>query len=245
MVPLSCGYVETGCFLFCWRHAGPVPALGRIGEIPVALSYHSYEEYQVFLARAKRGYRRNYSRLEDALQASGQLILPAPIILTRDGAGLLFSGYRRLCLGWNYGMVPYVWLVTVPRFRNQRKNLEYYFMVHLSNISKQHGSQILFRDASFQILPGSRSGLVGPNGAGKTTVFRIMAEEEFDAGEIQKGRIVGYFSQDVGAMSGRSALQEVMSASGTVDGGRDAGDGGGHGPAEVGRGNGGSAGALR
>ena len=94
----------------------PYPRSGRIGEIPVALSYHSYEEYQVFLARAKRGYRRNYSRLEDALQASGQLILPAPIILTRDGDGLLFSGYRRLCLGWNYGMVPYVWLVTVPRF---------------------------------------------------------------------------------------------------------------------------------
>src|SRR5450631_2183032 len=37
-------------------------------------------------------------------------------------------------------------------------------MIHLSNITRQHGSQVLFRDASFQILPGSRSGLVGPNG---------------------------------------------------------------------------------
>jgi len=51
-------------------------------------------------------------------------------------------------------------------------------MIHLSNISKQHGSQLLFRDASFQILPGSRNGLVGPNGAGKTTIFRIIAGEE-------------------------------------------------------------------
>ena len=89
-------------------------------------------------------------------------------------------------------------------------------MIHFSGISKQHGPQILFRDASFQILPGSRSGLVGPNGAGKTSIFRlIMGEEEFDAGEITKARniVCGYFSQDVGAMSGRSALHEVISAS--------------------------------
>ncbi|MRR17319.1 MAG: ABC-F family ATP-binding cassette domain-containing protein [Deltaproteobacteria bacterium] len=92
-------------------------------------------------------------------------------------------------------------------------------MIHFSGISKQHGPQILFRDASFQILPGSRSGLVGPNGAGKTSIFRlIMGEEEFDAGDITKGRniVCGYFSQDVGAMSGRSALEEVMSASADV-----------------------------
>ena len=92
-------------------------------------------------------------------------------------------------------------------------------MIHFSGISKQHGPQILFRDASFQILPGSRSGLVGPNGAGKTSIFRlIMGEEEFDAGEITKARnvVCGYFSQDVGAMSGRSALQEVISASESI-----------------------------
>jgi ATP-binding cassette, subfamily F, member 3 len=92
-------------------------------------------------------------------------------------------------------------------------------MIHFSGISKQYGPQVLFRDASFQILPGSRSGLVGPNGAGKTSIFRlIVGEEEFDAGEITKARncVCGYFSQDVGAMSGRSALQEVMSASEAV-----------------------------
>ena len=92
-------------------------------------------------------------------------------------------------------------------------------MIHFNGISKQYGPQVLFRDASFQILPGSRSGLVGPNGAGKTSIFRlIMGEEEFDSGEITKARsiVCGYFSQDVGAMSGRSALQEVMSASETV-----------------------------
>ncbi|RII29949.1 MAG: glycosyl transferase family 1 [Geobacter sp.] len=89
-------------------------------------------------------------------------------------------------------------------------------MIHLSNITKQHGSQLLFRDASFQILPGSRNGLVGPNGAGKTSIFRIiMGEEDVDGGEIScaKKTTIGYFSQDVGDMSGRSALEEVMAGS--------------------------------
>jgi hypothetical protein len=87
------------------------PRSGAIGDIPIALSYHRYDEYQTFLARAKRGYRKNYSRMEDALQLDGTLALKAPIILCSDGEGLLFSGYRRLCLGWNYGMVPSVWMI--------------------------------------------------------------------------------------------------------------------------------------
>jgi len=92
-------------------------------------------------------------------------------------------------------------------------------MVQLANISKQHGSQILFRDASCQILPGTHTGLVGPNGAGKTTVFRLIAgEEEPDSGEVilPKKTSIGYFSQDVGEMSGRSALEEVMATCGTT-----------------------------
>ncbi len=86
-------------------------------------------------------------------------------------------------------------------------------MIQLSNITRQHGSQILFREASCQILPGTHTGLVGPNGAGKSTIFRIIAgQEEPDAGEviIPKKTTIGYFSQDVGDMSGRSALEEVM-----------------------------------
>ncbi|MDD2542636.1 MAG: hypothetical protein PHH28_16580 [Desulfuromonadaceae bacterium] len=89
------------------------PRSATIGKIPVALSYHSYGDYQTFLARAKRGYRKNYSRMEDVLQNDGSMVLKAPIILCSGGEGLLFSGYRRLCLGWNYGMTPYVWLITL------------------------------------------------------------------------------------------------------------------------------------
>jgi ATP-binding cassette subfamily F protein 3 len=89
-------------------------------------------------------------------------------------------------------------------------------MIHLTNISKQYGSQILFLGASFQIPAGTRTGLVGPNGAGKTSVFRLITgEETIDSGEITcaKKTAIGYFSQDVGDMAGHSALAEVMSAS--------------------------------
>ena len=89
-------------------------------------------------------------------------------------------------------------------------------MIHLTNITRQHGTHILFKDASFQITAGSRSGLVGPNGAGKSTIFRLITgEENLDGGEIScnKKTVIGYFSQEVGEMSGRSALAEVMAAS--------------------------------
>jgi len=91
----------------------PYPRGGEISGITVALSYSSYDDYARYLAKAKRGYRRNYSLMEDALQRQGALTLPAPIILRCGGEALLFSGYRRLCLAWNYGMTPYVWLLPV------------------------------------------------------------------------------------------------------------------------------------
>ena len=91
----------------------PYPRSDNINEIPVSLSYSSYDDYARYLAKAKRGYRRNYSLMEEALQRLGTLTLPAPIILQCGAEALLFSGYRRLCLAWNYGMAPCVWLLSV------------------------------------------------------------------------------------------------------------------------------------
>ena len=92
-------------------------------------------------------------------------------------------------------------------------------MIHLTDMTKQHGNRVLFKNASFQILAGSRTGLVGPNGAGKSTIFRLITgEESLDSGEIScaKKTVIGYFSQDVGEMAGRSALAEVVAASETT-----------------------------
>jgi len=92
-------------------------------------------------------------------------------------------------------------------------------MIHLSGISKQFGQQIIFDNAGLQINPGEKIGLVGPNGAGKTTIFKIITgEEHVDKGSVSipdKVR-VGYFSQTVGEMAGRSALEEVKASAGRV-----------------------------
>src|SRR6187401_158617 len=92
-------------------------------------------------------------------------------------------------------------------------------MISFANVSKQYGKQILFVDASFQLNPGEKAGLVGPNGAGKTTVFRmITGEESPDEGEVTvpKQLTIGYFRQDVEEMSGRSVLDEAIAGSGRV-----------------------------
>ncbi|MDQ6437866.1 ABC-F family ATP-binding cassette domain-containing protein [Mesorhizobium sp. LHD-90] len=92
-------------------------------------------------------------------------------------------------------------------------------MIRLENIGKQNGKQIVFIEASAAIQRGEKVGLVGPNGAGKTTLFRmITGEEQPDEGQvsIDRGVTVGYFSQDVGDMAGRSAVHEVMDGVGPV-----------------------------
>jgi ATPase subunit of ABC transporter with duplicated ATPase domains len=92
-------------------------------------------------------------------------------------------------------------------------------MIRLDNISKQNGHQILFIDASMSLQKGEKVGLVGPNGAGKTTLFRMMTgEEKPDDGQVSvdAGVTIGYFSQDVGEMSGRSAVSAVMDGAGPV-----------------------------
>ena len=92
-------------------------------------------------------------------------------------------------------------------------------MVSFTKISKQYGKQILFVDASFQLNPGEKVGLVGPNGSGKTTLFRmIVGEEAPDEGDVSvpKKLTIGYFKQDVEEMSGRSVLDETIAGSGRV-----------------------------
>jgi ATPase subunit of ABC transporter with duplicated ATPase domains len=92
-------------------------------------------------------------------------------------------------------------------------------MIRLDNVSKQVGHQILFIEASAALQKGEKIGLVGPNGAGKSTLFRMIAgQEQPDEGQVSldRGISIGYFNQDVGEMSGRSAVAEVMDGAGPV-----------------------------
>src|SRR5438046_8255586 len=92
-------------------------------------------------------------------------------------------------------------------------------MIAFSAVSKQYGKQFIFVDASFQLNPGEKVGLVGPNGSGKTTLFRmVVGEEEPDEGDVSvpKRMTIGYFRQDVEEMEGRSVLDEAIAGSGRV-----------------------------
>src|SRR5216683_2188748 len=92
-------------------------------------------------------------------------------------------------------------------------------MISFSNIHKQYGKQLVFVDASFQLNPGEKVGLVGPNGAGKTTLFRmVVGEEDTDEGEVSvpKKLTIGYFRQDVEEMKGRPVLDEAIAGSGQL-----------------------------
>jgi len=92
-------------------------------------------------------------------------------------------------------------------------------VISLSNLSKQYGRQVLFVDASFQLNPGDKVGLVGPNGSGKTTIFRMLVgEEQPDDGDVSVPRraTIGYFRQDVEEMAGRSVLDEAIAGSGRL-----------------------------
>src|SRR2546423_5407961 len=92
-------------------------------------------------------------------------------------------------------------------------------MIRLDNVSKHVGHQILFIEASAALQKGEKIGLVGPNGSGKTTLFRLITgEEQPDEGQVavDRGVTIGYFSQDVGEMAGRSAVAEVIAGAGPV-----------------------------
>ena len=101
-------------------------------------------------------------------------------------------------------------LTVIPRYTGTP-------LIAFANINKQYGKQLLFVEASFQLNPGEKVGLVGPNGAGKTTIFRmIVGEEAPDEGDVSvpKKLSIGYFRQDVEEMSGRSVLDEAIAGSG-------------------------------
>jgi len=50
-------------------------------------------------------------------------------------------------------------------------------MISVSNLAKSYGERVLFENASFQLNPGERYGLIGANGSGKTTLLGILAGE--------------------------------------------------------------------
>ena len=85
-------------------------------------------------------------------------------------------------------------------------------MINITNLSKNYGPKILFKDVSLNINQGEKIGLIGPNGAGKSTLFSLILQEiETSAGEVRlnKGVHIGYLPQEVSFTSERSVLAEL------------------------------------
>src|SRR5712675_1554362 len=92
-------------------------------------------------------------------------------------------------------------------------------MIQLSDLTKTFGDRVLFDHVTWQITDGERVGLCGPNGAGKTTLLKMMAgTEEPDSGTIVKpaSLTAGYLPQDGLSYTGRTVVDEAMSAFGDL-----------------------------
>ncbi|NLE10420.1 MAG: ABC-F family ATP-binding cassette domain-containing protein, partial [Actinobacteria bacterium] len=88
-------------------------------------------------------------------------------------------------------------------------------MLHLTDISKAFGTQVLLDGASLHVKPGMRVGLVGPNGAGKTTLLRlIVGEMSLDGGEIsaRKDLRVGFLPQEIEEIADHAVIDEVLAS---------------------------------
>jgi ATPase subunit of ABC transporter with duplicated ATPase domains len=72
-------------------------------------------------------------------------------------------------------------------------------MISVSNLEKSYGDRVLFAEASFQLNPGERYGIVGANGSGKTTLLNILsgdAEATKGMVSIPKSARLGVLRQD-------------------------------------------------
>ncbi|HVO25487.1 MAG TPA: ABC-F family ATP-binding cassette domain-containing protein [Candidatus Margulisiibacteriota bacterium] len=88
-------------------------------------------------------------------------------------------------------------------------------MLTITGLKKRYGSQVVLDGLNWFVPDGARVGLVGANGSGKSTLLRIVAGEvEPDDGSIvvPKDGTVGYLPQEVFGLSGRTVLEQALTA---------------------------------
>lgn len=89
-------------------------------------------------------------------------------------------------------------------------------MITLDNIGFEYSGRWLYRNASLQIKPGDRIGLVGRNGTGKTTLIRLICGE-ITASEgtvsMPKNLKIGWLDQEMQSIeSGKTVIQVALEA---------------------------------
>jgi len=88
-------------------------------------------------------------------------------------------------------------------------------MLHLTDLSKSFGTQVVLDGAGLHVKPGMRLGLVGPNGAGKTTLLRLVSGElSLDGGEInaRKDLRIGFLPQEIEEIADHAVMDEVLAS---------------------------------
>jgi ATP-binding cassette subfamily F protein 3 len=85
-------------------------------------------------------------------------------------------------------------------------------MLRITNITLRRGVRVLLENASMNVHPGQKVGLIGPNGSGKSSLFALIRNELHpDSGEISlpPAWILSYVAQETPAVE-RPALDFVM-----------------------------------
>jgi len=89
-------------------------------------------------------------------------------------------------------------------------------MLTIHNLSFSFGGRAMYEEASLQIKPKDKIGLIGLNGTGKSTLLRIIVGEyQPDGGTISKSKecTIGFLNQDLlSYQSEESILQVAMQA---------------------------------
>ena len=64
-------------------------------------------------------------------------------------------------------------------------------VLEVSNLEKEYGDKVLFKDLTFKLPPNGIVGVIGPNGAGKSTLFKLITgQEQPDGGSLRLGETV-------------------------------------------------------
>ncbi|MEL7192349.1 MAG: ATP-binding cassette domain-containing protein [Bacteroidota bacterium] len=85
-------------------------------------------------------------------------------------------------------------------------------MLTLDNIGMEYSGRWLFRNVSYQFLPGETVGLIGRNGAGKSTLLKIIIDQLSPTeGKVHRAGTmhIGFFNQDLLSFETDRSIFEV------------------------------------
>jgi macrolide transport system ATP-binding/permease protein len=82
-----------------------------------------------------------------------------------------------------------------------------------TKLNKAFGAKVIFKEADFRIVNGSKTAIIGANGSGKSTLLKMIVAQEQGI-RIAPAARIGYFSQDMSILDDcQTILANVMATS--------------------------------